>query len=170
MLRILRLEVIWVTNVQMPSIAKTRVLKRVKMYIINVFCAEHTVYTCSLQFIHCFQSGSGFCSFLQRVSRYQQKVSFFFQIFLLISYRRYIYISLERKQVVKNPKTLEIKVFQNFLACWCKDPDSNLDRTNNYGSGTPKNFTDPDMDAEHCIKLYWPMLFSSLAVNNTLCS
>ncbi len=27
----------------MQSIAKTRVLVRVKMYIINVFCAEHTV-------------------------------------------------------------------------------------------------------------------------------
>ncbi len=41
-------------------------------------------------------SGSGSCSFLRWLSRYQQKVSFLIWVFALGTYRRYIYISHRR--------------------------------------------------------------------------
>ncbi len=46
-------------------------------------------------------NGSRSCSFRQWLSKNQQKISFLLSFFLLITYCRYIYISLQRYHVIK---------------------------------------------------------------------
>ncbi len=71
------------------------------------------------------------CSFLQWLSRCQQKISFISKFLLLITgtYCRYIYISLQIYLFIKKLQncTVEIIVFLNISACLWKDPEPDPD-------------------------------------------
>ncbi len=62
------------------------------------------------------------------------KKSWFSSTFLLITYRRYIYISLQRKHELES-KIVESWVFLHVFACWWRNPDPDT-YTNNCGSGS----------------------------------
>jgi hypothetical protein len=79
-----------------------------------------------------FVSGSG--SFLQWLSRCQQKESFSLKFFLLITYSSKFTSVFKDSKLLISHKTVEIQVYLNFLACcW-----------NDTGSGSVQIITDPD--------------------------
>ncbi len=76
--------------------------------------------------------GSGSCSFCQWLTRYQQEISFFFKVFLLITVlfegtSTSVFIDKKSK---RSHKIVEIKAFLTFFACWSASVQ------NNDGSGS----------------------------------
>ncbi len=74
------------------------------------------------------ESGSGSCSFLQWLLRWQQ-------VFLLITYRRYIYILVfKNNKLLRSHKTVLYKSYLFCLLTEGSDPDPRQFLTNYYGS------------------------------------
>jgi len=79
---------------------------------------------------------SGSCSFRQWLSRCRQIISFILN-FLLITFWKYIYISLQRREVIKKQENRRNQCFSYFFA----DP------------GGPKNPGSTDPDPQHWFSL-----------------
>ncbi len=84
--------------------------------------------------LHWITDPDPFCSFRQRFSRCQQKLSSF--AYVLLPVEPFTSVFKDNKPLISH-KTGEIKVFHNFLACWWKDPDPGGPKT--YRSGWSKN-------------------------------
>ncbi len=93
--------------------------------------------------------GSGFCYFLQWLSRCQRKIrvsyaQFFFAYYSI--YSRYIYISLQRYQIIqKFTKMLKSRFFLGFLLLVGRNRILIRRNIKDPNSGGPKNYAwDPD--------------------------
>ncbi len=68
-------------------------------------------------------TGSGSCYFRHWPSQDANKKLIFLQVFLLITFWRYMYIIFKDKKSKRSHKAVGTKVFLTFFAWWWKDPD-----------------------------------------------
>ncbi len=85
-------------------------------------------------------TGSGSCSFRQWPSRRQQKIFFFLKVFMLIIFRRYIYIIHQRQNVMKKSQNSRNQDFSSFFCLLMEGYGSvQINYGSRYGSRRPKN-------------------------------
>ncbi len=100
---------------------------------------------CSGSVTFWYRSGSGSCSFLQWLSRCQKM--FFSCFFCLLLSEGTLSSFFKDKKLARTHKTVVIKVFLNFFACWWKDPDP--DPYKRIRNREARKLTDPAPDSEH---------------------